>query len=238
MLKQTAIAVTMFTLTVAGPTVANAAPQQTNTTAQAVHGTGVPSGDTIKEALASGKKVRIDAGMKYSKFDSAVADRNGYRILTAPNGVQYSVKKDATATQLDAALKKAEAVKPTPAAEGSVVPNVSTELWGDCGGAFLEFDPWGGGTVAGDLYTGFTMTESATNYFSWDVTLVDPGGVSNQEWPPERIGTTNGWSDHRALRHLSAGAAYSEINPTYSWALLVDGGTCTAGPATVHYTIS
>ncbi|MDH6111489.1 hypothetical protein P3T36_004643 [Kitasatospora sp. MAP12-15] len=239
MLKQIAVSCAVLALTLAGTTAATAAPQHTAGAVSSATGDSVTDA-AIKTALATGHKVKIETTMRVSGYNRAVADKNGYKILTAPNGVEYSVKKDASPTDLASALKKAEAVKPTPnpaTSKGVVTPNVSGELWGDCGGASVEFDPWGDGTRGGDLYTSFYVYSKAW-FYSWEVDLVDNGGVSAQDWGPTTLAADNSWNGHRALGGLTAGPGHSVVNDTHSWAYTVDGGTCTAGPVTVFYTIS
>jgi hypothetical protein len=157
--------------------------------------------------------------MTVASFDRAIAEANGYAIVTLPSGTVASVPK--------ALATKAAAGDP------SVLATTLGEstVGGNCGYSYIEFYARGGATA--DLRTGFGVIRGAISYW-WRVDIIDTAGVSQQRWSGSLANRTTWVSDNGNFRrlYLTRGYAWAGVN-TGSYAILNNGAVCySGGPAT------
>lgn len=151
----------------------------------------------------------VETAMTIGGYDPAVAEAHGYEIRTTTSGLQYSVKK------------------------GTAPSEVSTQdiVHGNCGSSWVYETAQGGLRVW--LETGFNVIAPVTQS-SWNVTLVDRGGRSNQPYPSWTGGPY--WASNRYAGGLTAGPASATVNPG-SFAVLTTGAICYSGSPRATTTI-
>ncbi|WP_282206827.1 hypothetical protein [Kitasatospora fiedleri] len=183
----------------------------------------------------------VEVALEFKGYDKAVAQAHGYTIKTSPQGFEYSVIDNATPAQDQAAQAKAAIrwgkAAPTGTAPGLVHPNGYGDVFSPtCGTAWISGTAVGNLTV--DISTGFTLLpgDEAIFYF-WKVYLADPGGTSHLQWGPTSLADRNKWSGHKTVGGLTVGNASATVS-TESYAVLIDGSSCNAGPAQATYGIN
>jgi hypothetical protein len=148
----------------------------------------------------------VSAEMKIVAFDPAVAARYGYEIRTAPDGREYSVKRDASARVL-----------PQSAGGG--------EVTGDCGTSRVRIN--GIGNLSDQLDTSWSVYAPVIG-FTWNISIIDSGGVTVQSWGPRPGPGSPGWSDSRTLTNMTPGPIDAQVS-TDSSVLLITGAVCYSG---------
>ncbi|MFF2820483.1 hypothetical protein ACFVT9_33780 [Kitasatospora cineracea] len=182
----------------------------------------------------------VEVALEFKGYDKAVAQAHGYTIKTSPQGFEYSVINNATpaqdqAAQAKAAIRWGKAAPTT--APGLVHPNDYGDIFSPtCGTAWISGNAVGNLSV--DISTGFTLLpgDKAIFYF-WKVYLADPGGTSHLQWGPTGLADRNSWAGHKTVGGLTVGNATATVS-TESYAVLIDGSSCNAGPAIAHYGIN
>src|SRR5215207_1343180 len=136
---------------------------------------------TATSTASADSVVRARTGMTVASFDRAVAEANGYAIVTLPSGTVASVPKALATTAA--------------AGDPSVLATTLGEstVGGNCGYSYIEFYARGGATA--DLRTGFGVIRGAISYW-WRVDIIDTGGVSQQRWSGSLANRTTWVSDN------------------------------------------
>lgn len=158
------------------------------------------------------------APMTIGKFDSNVAQSNGYEVMTLSDGTIISVQSSRTT-----GFEDEDELRTMAGTQGTV--------GGSCGTSYVDFDPFYGGF---DLYSGFTVTVSAIDY-SWYVSVLGAHGAydngfmaGGQLWFRDRV--DRGWTNNP----VTFTGEYSAIASGY--ALLSNGGFCqSANPTDTTY---
>ncbi|MFF7993400.1 hypothetical protein ACFZDG_26840 [Kitasatospora xanthocidica] len=194
---------------------------------------------TAAEATPAVSHVHGEAGLRLTGYDAAVAEAHGYVIKTTADGMQYTVRKNATPAEDVTAQAKAVAlwgksVKPAP---GVAAQPASHDEWNDvCGKAWLDGDAVGGRAIK--VSSGFNLLPGqAAVFYYWHVHAVDGGGVSNHAWGPSGLWDRQEWHGTWAPGGLTMGSAYTRLDSDTSYATLDDGSVCHPATLTVYYTI-
>ena len=168
-------------------------------TAAPVKATTAPMTATQAAAIAKahGYKV-ITVPMTVTGVNAAVAKAHGYKVETLANGKQVAVRPGAAA------------VSPQ-----DTIP-------GDCGDAFLWFEPQGNKKV--DIYTGFNLDEEAVFYY-WDVEVTDSAGTGTKLFYGG-LADDYTWSVNWITTHSVTGPGSAQV--TDGWVTLYSGDDCTA----------
>lgn len=186
---------------------------------------------TSSAAMAAQADEVVEQGMNLTGFDPAVAQANGYKIVTYANGEQQSVPIDESS-----ALPKSEILRPGAVRQPSV-PKVSepassttaaanptdyNEVRGNCGVSWIRVTKTGSHKVT--LVSGFKQVPYTAVDWSWTVSLSDRNGTSHQTAGGVMAGT-------------SASRIWQNLNQ-YGWtfdyvasgtAILINGSICTSG---------
>lgn len=198
-------------------------------TASALVSSGLP---------AAASHVAVDANpitvpstpMTVTKYDRGVANRHGFHIVIGPDGTERSIPVTAAAR---AAVVRADASLAT--RSGDIRAG---EVVGNCGTAYLYGYDYGSRSTG--IVTGF-RTNLPTVSFRWSVAVTDPGGSFTKTWGPrENFPVDNLWGDSHSWTAGRTGSALAGIRTgfTTSYAVTIDGGWCTAGPATAAWRIT
>lgn len=143
-------------------------------------------------------------GMTIKGFDRAVAEANGYEIRTDAAGKEYSVKRG------------------TPSEMGVSSPGGSA-VEGPCGISRVKINYSGRGSAR--LETGASVYAPITAY-EWHVKIIDPWGVSSQDWGPFPGPGTPTLGLARDLSGLGGGNTFAEVQGGTSRVILTTGAIC------------
>ena len=155
-----------------------------------------PPGFNAATAKALGYK-EITVPLKVTGFNAAVAKAHGYKIETLANGKQAAVRPGTVASPQD-------------------------EISGDCGDAFLWFEPQGNKKV--DVFTGFYLNEPAIFYY-WDVAVTDSAGTGTKLFYGG-LADDYSWNENWDTTHSVTGPGSAKV--TDGWVTLYTGDDCTA----------
>lgn len=171
---------------------------------------GAGASADIADDRGEARTTKVTKGMTVVGFDRAVAEANGYEIVTLPDGTQASVKK------------------------GEMTAAGSTTLYGNCGHSYVELYN-GSGVGQADFRTGFYTSIPAISY-RWWVVVRDNNGTSNRNYGGGLSWQSNWTSGWQTLWLYPGGNAWATVMPEDSWALTTAGTICvSAGPGTVEY---
>ncbi len=173
-------------------------------------------------------------GLRAVGFDRAVAEANGYEIITRPDGYQDSVPE----AQADAA--RAGLVKPSGAlvatGSGEVSTNASNYKYGNCGWSMVSMSALGNSRVTMDTGAHVRSDWSGIWDVNWRVVITDNGGTSTQGGYSAARGSHNFDPPARTLT-LTRGPAAAGV-PAYSYVLLLDGTLCVSFAPSVSITVT
>lgn len=159
---------------------------------------------TASAAPSEERVVETTMGMTIRGFDRAVAEANGYEIRTDAAGKEYSVKRG------------------TPAEVGISSPGGSV-VEGNCGISRVKINYSGRGSAR--LETGASVYAPITAY-EWHVKIIDPWGVSSQDWGPFPGPGTPTLGLARDLSGLGGGNTFAEVQGGTSRVVLTTGAIC------------
>jgi hypothetical protein len=162
---------------------------------------------TASAAPTDGLVVETTAGMTIKGFDRAVAEANGYEIRTDAAGREYSVKRG------------------TPPEVGVNSPGGSV-VEGNCGISRVKINYTGRGSAR--LETGASVYAPIVAY-EWHVKILDPWGVSSQDWGPLPGPGTPTLGLGRDLSGLGGGNTFAEVQGNTSRVILQGGAICWSG---------
>ncbi|BCJ66146.1 hypothetical protein [Polymorphospora rubra] len=169
-------------------------------------------------------------GLEVAGFDAEVAAKNGYAIVTLPDGSRTSVRKELAESVSKGVTAPTGAILPPDGDYGTLGYDAED---GTCGLSWVRLLAMGSGNA--DLGTGFTVRLDWPGIWdiNWRVNITDAGGSSQQTGYGAPSGTWT-WSSTRIL-HLTPSLATAGI-PFYSYVLLQDGTICySLGPSTTEY---
>lgn len=167
----------------------------------AVFGTGVT---TASAAPTDGLVVETTVGMTIKGFDRTVAEANGYEIRTDAAGREYSVKRG-TSTEVGVSSPGGSSVE------------------GNCGISRVKISYLRRGTARVD--TGASVY-APINAYEWHVKVMDPWGVSSQDWGPFPGPGTPTLGLGRDVPGLGGGLTYAEVQGGTSRVILITGAIC------------
>ncbi|MFK4852692.1 hypothetical protein ACI3KT_13740 [Microbacterium sp. ZW T6_19] len=149
--------------------------------------------------------------MMVLEYDAEVAAANGYKIVTEPDGTQYSVPVTPAAVAQQQHFDQLKASTLSAKAGG--------DAWGDCGGSGIS-------AVKGSLdilrwHTWFTVFGAATSY-SWHVSAI--GAVSSNFWDMGGAGPASGSKSFDGAGKV-VGPGYATV-PIWSVVTLASGAVC------------
>jgi hypothetical protein len=175
-------------------------------------------------------------GMRLAGFDEEVARRNGYEIVTLPDGGRASVPRDKAEAARAGDYRPSEGVLYESAQEEDDDATYYIDYRdGDCGTSFVGL--WAMGSAQALLETGFDISVNAAVWdLNWNVRIQDNGGTSNQHYN-EFDGTNLGylWQSEYRLLGLTRGWANATVVWWNSWAVLTNGWLCySLGPSTAE----
>lgn len=164
-------------------------------------------------AAPAGK--RVERGMVVTGFDEGVARRNGYKIVTHPNGDKQSVPIDGRA-----ARKRGPVLK----AQRATGPNNDfNEVWGNCGKSWIVLSKVKRWTVS--VVSGFSNTPYPAVDWSWNVRLTDTVGTRVESYESVlglRSNASRGWFN---IRQVTRSYAFVDSGVV----ILVNGYVCHPG---------
>jgi hypothetical protein len=175
--------------------------------------TEIPSSlesSSVKPDSINPPRKRAVFKMYVERFDAKVAASNGYEIKTLPDGRQYSVLRNSSTS-------------PSSVPTGTVT--VANLVKANCGESWLYFDAIG--NLQGKVSTGFRVIAPAIQY-GWRVDVTDQIGVGTLTWGGGLL-LSKAWQGTRLTKSGAKGYATARVNPSGSYALLVDGSICVSG---------
>lgn len=158
--------------------------------------TMMPPGITAATAKALGY-TEVTVPMKVTGFNAAVAKAHGYKVETLMSGKQIAVKPNAVASPDD-------------------------DISGDCGDAFLWFEPQGNKVV--NIWTGFNLDYEADLY-DWNVAVTDSAGTGSKLFYGV-LAADYSWSVTWVTTHSVTGHGSAEV--TNGWVQLNNGSECSS----------
>ncbi|GIJ46661.1 hypothetical protein Val02_35470 [Virgisporangium aliadipatigenens] len=164
-------------------------------------------------AAPAGK--RVERGMVITGFDEGVAHRNGYKIVTYPDGTKQSVPIDGRS-----AKRKGPVLKVQRAARQN---NDRNEVWGNCGKSWIALSKVRRWTVS--VASGFTNAPYPAVAWSWNVQLADSVGTRVESYESViglRDYATRGWFN---IRQVNRSYAFIQSGVV----VLVNGYVCHPG---------
>jgi hypothetical protein len=163
-------------------------------------------------------------------YDSEIAARNGFRIVTDPDGRQRSIP-------VTAAARRAMAEHAISSPVTGQSPGTLGTVIGDCGTATLDATALG--SRRSTIVTGFTVKVPAYS-FRWSIAVTDPGGSFTKTWGPAALASRTSWAASYTWTAGARGSAFGQVRTGFyiSYAALINGGWCTAGPASDAWRIT
>ncbi|WP_432990559.1 hypothetical protein [Dactylosporangium sp. CA-233914] len=173
------------------------------------------------EASAAGES---SPGMRLVKFDAAVAEANGYKVVTLPDGARASVPAAlAEAAQRGDYVPTTGVIRPT----GIASTSGYGEVGGNCGMSWLGLDARGGSRAT--LTTGMQMNPDAGGPWDviWRVNITDNGGSSSQSYSEDDgfYGYLS-WTAFARDLGLTRGTAIANVSSWLSYAITTHGWVC------------
>lgn len=166
----------------------------------------------------------IETPMTVKGFDRTVAEANGFRIETGPDGVERSVPVTAKAKALAETAREAKA-KAKGVKVDQVVPYGSVS--GSCGSSFVTAAKLSNDILA--VNTGYSVYMGVWTR-SWYVNAV--GWIDSASFNFSGGSTGPSWSAQGAQTAVGPGVA---VVPISSYVILNDGSACYSGGPTAAY---
>jgi len=184
----------------------------------AIATTGVTASPPVASA-ATPPIGAVTSPMTIDGFDDAVANADGYRIVTLSNGDEASVP---VASPI---------VNGSPA---SAIVQPDSIIYDDCGYSWMYMDSWS--PLQYVPLTGFVVNTPAIDY-SWNLVISGPYNYENHLGYGGALAFDTSWSNGAPEIPVDDAGYYSgEVVSSTSYAILDNGGVCfSGGPSDTVY---
>ena len=180
----------------------------------------------VSPASAEPQKIQppavTTAGMNAIGYDESIAEANGFRIVTYPDGSWETVAVTRPAKAIEAAYGGPTLIDPNAPVASKVT------VYGNCGSSYIQVLRSGSAWRAN---TGYSVTAPVANRISWTVQVASLGGLPSYTWPPAPTGAI--WNG--AITFATGGFGGSVFVTPGSSVLLINGTICSSGSPAENY---